>query len=318
MNKNNLKRYYLDRESLELKERKKPSFFEKFNDKMYSMSFYILVLFVFAIAYSMTDPTKLVLKHENLYLRSQYANVSERIEELESYIKLFRDKDELLYRLILGIDPITRTYDETISIKYKDNSKFSYVSEMSHRMDSITNTVLDQMVSYENLFNAIRGKELMLANLPSIQPINNNDLKHMVSGWGIRLDPIEKIRKFHYGMDFVCEIGTPVICTGNGTVLKIGNDGGYGKYLIIDHGFGYETLYAHLSEILVEEKYIVTRKDTIAKSGNTGRSSGPHLHYEIIQNGKKINPINYFYRDLDFLKFTQLNDLCKNNEASYD
>lgn len=158
----------------------------------------------------------------------------------------------------------------------------------------------------------------MLECIPAIQPISNKDLRQTASGYGMRIDPIYKTAKFHSGMDFSAHQGTPVYATGNGKVVKAGWEGLYGNTIIINHGFGYETRYAHLSKIDVRVGQKVVRGETIGKVGSTGKSTGPHLHYEVHVKGEVVNPINYYFMDLSADDYDKMIQLAANHGKVFD
>jgi murein DD-endopeptidase MepM/ murein hydrolase activator NlpD len=162
------------------------------------------------------------------------------------------------------------------------------------------------------------GKEKMLASIPSIMPVSNRDLKRTASGWGIRMHPIYRIPRFHYGMDFTAPTGTDIFATGNGIVKEAGRDAGYGNTIIIDHGYGYETMYGHLSRIMVKIGQTIKRGDIIGLVGSTGASVGPHLHYEVSKNGQKVNPQNYYFQDLNPMEYEKMITISSNTGQSYD
>ena len=162
-------------------------------------------------------------------------------------------------------------------------------------------------------------KEKFLQAIPAIQPVNNNDLTRIASGYGYRTDPFTKAKKFHYGMDFTAPKGTPVYATGDGVVKRVDSrSSGYGKHIRIDHGYGYTSLYAHLYKYNVKKWQKVKRGDLIGYVGNTGRSVAPHLHYEIIKDGKKINPINFYSGSLSPDEFEELVNLASQENQSLD
>ena len=158
-----------------------------------------------------------------------------------------------------------------------------------------------------------------MSKLPAIQPISNRNLDHTSSGYGIRIHPILKIKKFHHGMDFVGKFGTKIYTTGDGVVSVVNeNFSGYGKYIKINHGFGYETAYAHLSKLLVKKNQKIKRGEPIGELGNTGLSTGPHLHYEVLFFGKTKNPINYFYNDLSARDYQNIINISNGFDKSMD
>jgi murein DD-endopeptidase MepM/ murein hydrolase activator NlpD len=164
-----------------------------------------------------------------------------------------------------------------------------------------------------------RNKEKMLAAIPAIQPVANKNLKKMASGYGYRIHPIYKVRKMHWGTDFSAPTGTPIYATGDGTVTTYKRSrSGYGRHIMIDHGFGYETLYAHMSKIEVRKGQRVKRGDIIGYIGSTGSSTAPHLHYEVIKDGRKINPINYFFNDLSPEEYEEMLIISSHSNQSFD
>jgi murein DD-endopeptidase MepM/ murein hydrolase activator NlpD len=162
------------------------------------------------------------------------------------------------------------------------------------------------------------NKEKMIASMPSIMPVSNRDLKQTASGWGMRIHPIYKIPRFHYGMDFTAATGTDVFATGIGVVKSASHETGYGNIVVIDHGYGYETFYAHLSKINVQIGQKVNRGDVIGFVGSTGTSTAPHLHYEVSKNGTKVNPQNYYFQDLTPLEYEKMISIASNMGQSFD
>jgi murein DD-endopeptidase MepM/ murein hydrolase activator NlpD len=161
-----------------------------------------------------------------------------------------------------------------------------------------------QSKSFDEVFNLAKNKEKMLASIPAIQPVSNKDLRRVGSHFGMRMDPFYKVKKFHEGIDFTAPVGTDIYATGNGTVTEAGrNQGGYGNEIVIDHGYSYLTVYAHLSRIFVRPGQKVLRGQVIGYVGNTGKSTSPHLHYEVRKNGIAINPIYFFFNDLTPAQF---------------
>jgi murein DD-endopeptidase MepM/ murein hydrolase activator NlpD len=178
-----------------------------------------------------------------------------------------------------------------------DNAEI--VVNSTQRLDKLTKEVYVQSKSYDEIIEMAKRREEQLSCLPAIQPISNKDLTRTASGWGYRIHPIYKIRKFHYGMDFTAPTGTEVYATADGTVEIVDQSRrGYGNKIVIDHGFGYKTLYGHLNGFNVRKGQKVKRGDVIGFVGSTGLSTAPHLHYEVHLNGNKVNPISYYFNDL--------------------
>jgi murein DD-endopeptidase MepM/ murein hydrolase activator NlpD len=190
--------------------------------------------------------------------------------------------------------------------------------QISMRLDRIMKKMYVQSKSYDEVSKLVKANSNMLASIPAIQPIANNDLKRLASGFGFRVHPIYKTRKMHTGMDFTASIGTEIYATGDGVVKEIKADGGYGNHVILNHGYGYQTLYAHLSRFGVRAGQKIKRGDIVGYVGNTGRSTGPHLHYEVIKNGAKINPVNFYYNDLTPADYERMAQLAEIANQSFD
>jgi len=197
-----------------------------------------------------------------------------------------------------------------------DNSEL--IISTTRKLDILSKQVFVQAKSYDEVAKMALNKEKMIASMPSIMPVSNNDLKRTASGWGMRIHPIYKIPRFHYGMDFTAVTGTDVFATGIGVIKSASRETGYGNIVIIDHGFGYETFYAHLSRINVAVGQKVNRGDVIGLVGSTGTSTAPHLHYEVSKNGVKVNPQNYYFQDLTPLEYEKMIAISSNMGQSFD
>jgi len=193
------------------------------------------------------------------------------------------------------------------------------VINVKKQLDKIMKKIYVQSVSYDEVIDLAKNKEEMLSHLPAIMPIANKDLKRTASGWGYRFHPIYKIRKFHYGMDFTSPRGTEIYATADGVVSRVQSiKRGYGNNVIIDHGYGYKTLYGHMSKFNVIEGQKVKRGDVIGYVGNTGTSTGPHLHYEVHHNDKKVNPMNYYFNDLSADEYDKMIEISQNSGQTFD
>jgi murein DD-endopeptidase MepM/ murein hydrolase activator NlpD len=176
-----------------------------------------------------------------------------------------------------------------------------------------------QSKSLDDILKLAKAKDKLLAAIPAIQPVRNENLKSMVSGFGYRTDPFTKARKMHEGMDFTSKTGTPIYATGDGVVAKADNTvSGYGNHIVIRHGFGYETLYAHLSRYKCKAGQRIKRGDIIGYVGSTGRSEGPHLHYEVHKNGKVVNPLNFYYGNISAVEYVAIAQLANQENQSFD
>lgn len=235
-----------------------------------------------------------------------------------------QQRDDNLYRVILQADPVvdavrkagyggTNRYEELMDMANAD-----LVINTTQKMDMLNRQLYIQSKSFDEVVDLCKDHDEMLRCIPAIQPVSNKNLKQTASGYGMRIDPIYKTAKFHSGMDFSANIGTPVYATGNGVVKKAGWQSGYGKIIIINHGFGYETWYAHLNDYDVRVGQRVVRGEVIGEVGNTGKSTGPHLHYEVHVKGKVVNPVNYYFMDLSAEDYDKMIELAANHGKVFD
>lgn len=264
-------------------------------------------------------------KIEMQKMEEKYDILDKRVNELTKVIQDLGERDDNIYRVIFEADPLPdnlRNGDMTKSKIYaelKELPESKIISNTLLNLESVEKRVYVQSKSYDELAKLIKNKEEMLASIPAIQPVSNKDLKRMASGFGMRIDPVYKTPHMHAGLDFSAEIGTPVYATGNGIIEIAGSQGdGYGNKVVINHGFGYETLYGHNSKILVRAGQKVKRGQTIALVGSTGKSTGPHCHYEVWKNGNKINPVNYFFNDLSPEQYDQMLKIVEQSNQSFD
>jgi len=258
-------------------------------------------------------PKEKALQRENANLLLNYEILNREFEQRALVLDELQDRDNNLYRVYFEANPIPEEqrkagFGGTNRYKAKegyDNS--SLIIETHKRLDILTKQIVVQSRSLDEISKLAEEKEKLLEAIPAIQPVNNDDLTRMASGFGFRTDPFTKARKKHWGMDFTAPRGTPVYASGNGVVSRADNSAsGYGKHIRIDHGFGYESLYAHLYKYNVRKGQRVKRGDLIGFVGSTGRSEAPHLHYEIFMDGERINPINFYYGNLSKEEFAEL------------
>lgn len=244
-----------------------------------------------------------MVKEQGLLLK-QYEVLSKRLTEALLLLDDIQQRDDNLYRVILQSEPLAtqtrkaafenvKRYEELLTLPDAE-----LVVSTTKKMDLLSRQLYIQSNSFDEIVELGRTHEEKLRKIPAIQPVANKDLKKTASGYGWRVDPIYKTRKFHEGMDFSAAIGTPVFATGDGKVVKAGWQQGYGHTVEVDHGYGYRTVYAHLSKIKTRAGAKVNRGDQIGDVGNSGKSTGPHLHYEVRLNGKHLNPMNYYFMDL--------------------
>ena len=260
---------------------------------------------------------------ENLKLR--YAILNKKMDEVESVIEFIEDRDNNLYRVYFNASPIPeeerksgfKEVDRYKELEGYDNSQL--VTNTTKRIDVLRKQLAIQSKSLDDILKMAKAKDKLLAAIPAIQPVKNENLKRMVSGFGYRTDPFTKARKMHEGMDFTAKTGTPIYATGDGVVARADNTAsGFGNHVVIRHGFGYETLYAHLSRYKCKAGQRIKRGDVIGYVGSTGRSEGPHLHYEVHKNGKVVNPLNFYYGNISAVEYVAIAQLANQENQSFD
>ena len=259
------------------------------------------------------------LREENARLQSQYVVLSQRMDEAMEVMEYIRQRDDNLYREMFKAEPVSEVvrsanYAGTNRYEaYEDMDNAELVIATTQKLDLLSRQLYIQSKSFDEMVEFYKNHEDMLLHLPAIQPVANKDLKRTASGYGYRIHPIYQTRIFHKGMDFACDIGTPVYATADGVVKNARYEKGYGYIVTIDHGYGYETRYAHLKKFSVKRGQRVVRGETIAVSGNSGRSTGPHLHYEVLQRGRHVNPAHYYFMDLDADQYEEMIRLAENH-----
>lgn len=265
-------------------------------------SLFAVAIFLF-VFYGLESPTEANLRTENSELRSQYAVLSRRLENSLKVMAQIQNRDENFYRVMMQMDPMSRSQrlagldNEARYRKLASLSDASLITTLSRQLDLFDRQLYVQSQSFDQLrITAINQKD-KLAHIPSVLPINIADYT-MSSGYGYRRDPVYGSSKFHEGLDFAAPTGTPVFATADGIVTCAERKGGYGNCIDISHGYNYLTRFGHLSQILVTEGQKVKRGEMIGKVGSTGKSTGPHLHYEVRFKDQPQNPVNYYFMDL--------------------
>lgn len=319
-------KYYYDSDTLSYRkiERKKATTFK------YALVFILAsalfgFLFVFIASQFVKSPKEKALARELQNMKIQYKLLNKRVDEAFAALENVEERDNTIYRLYFEANPIPleqrRAGFGGIN-RYKkfegyDNSQL--IAESNKQLDILQKAIVVQSRSLDEVTKLAADKEKFLATIPAIQPVNNEDLTRMASGFGYRTDPFTKVRKFHYGMDFTAPRGTPIYASGDGVVTRADNRAvGYGNHITIDHGYGYESLYAHLYKYNVRPNQKVKRGDLIGFVGSTGRSEAPHLHYEILKDGERINPINFYYGNLSAEEFSKLLEKAQLENQSLD
>jgi murein DD-endopeptidase MepM/ murein hydrolase activator NlpD len=278
------------------------------------------------IAYNFLDsPKEKQLKREIAQLQDQYDLLNQRIDLANSVLKDLQVSDDQIYRVVFEAEPIPAEVREAGAggiNRYKllegfDNSDL--LIKTTQRIDKLTRQLYIQSKSFDEVFKLAKQKTQMLASIPGIQPVAIKGSDRLVSGFGYRIHPIYKTAKMHTGIDFAAPTGTPIYSTGNGVVSQTEFNGrGYGNNVVINHGYGYQTLYGHMTKFVVRPGQKVQRGDLIGYVGSTGSSTGPHCHYEVIKDGNKIDPINYFYNDLTPQEYEQIRILAAQENQSFD
>lgn len=287
---------------------------------------FVTGLVIVAIAFKFLDsPKEKILRLQLERTQEQNKIYTERVTEIDERLKQLEKRDNDVYRSIFEASPIPdsarakqiETKKERQMLAGMDNEQLT--DGLFKTLNILYNRVMHQEVSYKEIEGMIRNKEKLLASTPAIQPINNKDLNRLSSGFSYRIDPIYKTVKFHAGLDFSAPSGTPIYATAQGVVRTAGNLGnGYGNHVIIYHGYQYTTLYGHMFRIKVRPGQSVKRGEVIGYVGNTGKSTGPHLHYEVMKGGKHLDPIYFFYNDLTPEQYQQILKIASSRNQSFD
>jgi len=319
-------KYYYDSETLSYQKIhvKKRDKFKRFALTVVGAALFMLLGFlVFTPIFE--SPKEKEIKRELEFVKLNEELHNKKIVQLQKILKEIQERDNNIYRLYFEVNPIPE--EQRIAgfggvNRYKalegfENSEM--VTSVTKNMDILSKQLYVQSKSLDEIVKLAENKEKLLAAIPAIQPVKKEDLTRMASGYGWRSDPFTKARKKHFGMDFTAPTGTPIYATGDGVILRADQrSSGFGKHIRIDHGFGYISLYAHMSKYNVRKGQKVKRGDLIGFVGNSGRSQAPHLHYEIHKNGKKINPIDFYYGNLSPEEFEAMQKAAQIEGQSLD
>lgn len=273
-------------------------------------------LYLFLIFFP--SPREKQLLREKATMESQLEVLNSQVDQMQVVMTDLQQRDDNLYRVLFGAEPIPLSVRQGAQRKidyYEQLAKMTnseLAADLTLKVDLLEKEMYVQAKSYDEVAQMAKEQEIRMENIPAIQPVMNKDLKRVASGYGMRIDPVYHVRKFHQGMDFTAPTGTEIFATGNARVEFSGWKQGYGNTVILDHGYGYKTLYAHLYKSLVRKGQKVRRSDIIALVGNTGKSTGPHLHYEVRLNGKPVDPRNYYFYDLSPEEYDQMIQLSNN------
>lgn len=318
-------KYYYDTETCKYEELKRttPEILINLTGFILLSAFFGLLSFQIARIY-FPSSVESALREENEQLLRKYELLAKQMEDVSEVLARLQERDDKMYRLVFEAEPIAdeiRKGGVGGAEKYRDMLEEGLKHEelivnSFRKLDQLKRRMYVQSKSYDEIVKMYAEKEKRLASIPAIRPVADNELTMFISGYGMRMHPIYKVRKFHSGCDFSAPMGTPVYATGDGTVRMADYDGGYGKCIEIDHGFGFVTKYAHLSAYTVKVGQKVKRGQMIGRVGNTGTSVSPHLHYEVIKNGQKVNPIGYFFNDLSPEQYTKMLQIAAQDRPS--
>ena len=321
-------KYYYDSENLAyrkitVKKRKRFGYLALFllSSGLFGMLSFIVLL---NTPYFETPKDRLQAREiENLQLR--YNLLNKKMDQIEEVMANIEARDNDIYRVYFNTSAIPMEQRKAgfgVINRYKELEGYNnseLVVNTTKRVDILSKELVVQSKSLDEITKLAKEKEKLLAAIPAIQPVRNENLRAVASGFGYRSDPFTKVRKFHAGMDFSSKIGTPVFATGDGIVDRADNTAsGYGNHIVIRHGFGYETLFGHLSRYNVRPGARVKRGDIIGFVGSTGRSEAPHLHYEVRKNGEVVNPLNYYYGNISAAEYVAISKLANQENQALD
>jgi murein DD-endopeptidase MepM/ murein hydrolase activator NlpD len=281
---------------------------------------------IVSVAYRLfASPRELRLHQQLEEMQDQYQALSAKMVTVDQQLIRLQKRDNQIYRVIFEATPIpdsARAGQERLDEEYAEldemnNSQLVHEAAATYQM--LEHRIEIQNKSFDEVDTLIKNRKKMLAHIPAIQPISNEDMTRIASGYGYRIDPIYKTIKLHPGIDFAAPKGTPIYATGDGIVEFAGRNGdGYGNHVIINNGFGYKTLFGHMVKIKVRKNQRVKRGEVIGWVGNTGKSTGPHCHYEVIRNGTKMDPVYYFYNDLTPAQYERMLKIASSSNQSLD
>ena len=318
-------KYYYDADTLSYRKItvKKGAFYKR---TVFGVLAVFLTAFIGFIVFSqfIMSPNERAQKRELENLKLHFELLSKRMEEGSSILAQLQERDNNIYRTYFEANPIPEEQrkagfggvDRYKSLEGFDNS--TMIKKLTKDVDILSKQLVVQSKSLDEIVALAKEKEKMLAAIPAILPVKLEDLTRMASGYKWRMHPILKIRKFHKGMDFTAPTGTPIYASGNGTVIRAQRSATFGKVIYIDHGYGYKTIYAHMSKMKAKRGDKVKRGDLIGYVGNTGRSVSAHLHYEVHKNDRALNPINFYYGDLTPEEFAAMQKAAEEEGQSYD
>ncbi|MFH6958173.1 M23 family metallopeptidase [Flavobacterium aquidurense] len=321
-------KYYYDSENLaytKIKTRKRIKFGYALLFLLASALFGFLVFVLLLNTPYFETPKDRLQAREIENLKLQYAILNKKLDEIDDVTEALENRDNNIYRVYFNkteIPDSIRKAGFRDSKRYKDLEGYNnsqLVLNTTKRIDRLSKELAIQSKSLDEILKLASTKGNLLLAIPAIQPVRNENLKRMASGFGYRTDPFTKVRKMHNGMDFTANTGTPVYATGDGVVERADNSAsGFGNHVVIRHGFGYESLYAHLSKYNCRAGQHVKRGDVIGYVGSTGRSEGPHCHYEVHKDGKVVNPLNFYYGNISAVEYVAISQMANLENQSLD
>lgn len=276
-------------------------------------------MFYMVFSHYFKSPNEIMAQNENHELRYEYKKAKEEVTSLRGMLERVERRDDQIYRVVLGAEPIEKSVrdagaggsDRYADIRSKNLEDEDMVIGLRDQIDQLRRKIYIESKSQDEVVQLAEKKEKLYAAIPAIQPISNKQLVALASGFGFRIHPVYKVKKLHTGIDFAASIGTPIYATADGRVASVDvKFSGYGKMVEIDHGFGYRTRYAHMHEFAVRSGQNIKRGDLIGYVGNTGLSTAPHLHYEVLINGSQVDPVHYFYNDLSAGEYEKILELA--------
>lgn len=271
------------------------------------------------------SPREKAMQREVEQYKLQYKILNDRLDQVQQVLSDLQDRDDNIYRVIFETEPIPSSVRKA---GYGGSNRYSrlegynnseIITNTTKKLDAITSQLYVQSKSYDEVFKLAKSKEKMIASIPAVQPVDISDMRRIGSFFGYRTDPFYKVTKMHQGIDFTAPIGTPVYSTGDGVVTEAEyNKGGYGNVIKVSHGYGYDTYYAHLSRIKARRGQKVKRGEVIGYVGNTGKSTAPHLHYEVHLRGTPVNPIYYFFNDITSQEYAAMIEMSSKPSQTMD
>jgi murein DD-endopeptidase MepM/ murein hydrolase activator NlpD len=275
---------------------------------------FVTATFISLIAFKFVgSPNEKILGMQNEMLKDNYRDLREKVKDMEKAVAELEKRDNTVYRAIFEANPIP---DSARAKELEEQIEIATITRMEDKelltsivstLNNLTSRIRVQKDSYKEIDGLINNKELLLSHTPAIQPVSNKEMSRIASGFGHRIDPVYKTVKMHAGLDFAAPQGTPIYATADGTVKIAGNQGnGYGNHVVINHGYGYQTLYGHMVRVKSRPGQAVKRGEVIGWVGSTGKSTGPHCHYEVHKNDRRIDPVYFFYNDLTPDQFDRL------------